>query len=123
MIFLPEAEIVRRELDRDVVGRKIKGVVHWVCAKHAVAATVRVYDRLVSHESPASLDNMAEGLNPHSLEILQAKCEPLLSEAKSEEHFQFSRVGYFVADQVDHEMGEKLVFNQVVPLRSVWESK
>ena len=104
-------------------GRKIKGVVHWVSAEHAVDAAVRVYDRLFSHEAPASLENVAEALNPNSLQVLQAKCEPLLAEAEPEQHFQFSRTGYFVADQLEHKAEKELVFNQVVPLRSVWASK
>lgn len=101
-------------------GRKIKGVVHWVSAEHAVDATVRVYDRLFSHEAPASLEHVADALNPNSLQILQAKCEPSLLDAGVEQHFQFSRTGYFVTDQVDHKPGSALIFNQIVPLRSNW---
>lgn len=104
-------------------GRKIKGVVHWVCAKHAVDATVRIYDRLFLEESPAALDNFVDALNPDSLQIRHAKCEPLLKEAQACEHFQFSRVGYFITDEKDHKPGEAIVLNQVVPLRSNWVSK
>jgi glutaminyl-tRNA synthetase len=101
-------------------GRKIKGVVHWVCAKHAVDATVRIYDRLFSHESPGSLDNMVDALNPDSLQIKQAKCEPSLESVDKAEHFQFSRTGYFITDEQDHQPGKELVFNQVVTLKSNW---
>jgi glutaminyl-tRNA synthetase len=101
-------------------GRKIKGVVHWVCAKQAVDATVRIYDRLFSHESPGSLDNIVDALNPSSLQIKQAKCEPSLQSADKAEHFQFSRTGYFITDEQDHQPGEELVLNQVVSLKSNW---
>jgi glutaminyl-tRNA synthetase len=99
-------------------GRKIKGVIHWVSADHAVDATVRIYDRLFSHESPGSLENVVDALNPNSLEIKNAKCEPSLKQASVIEHFQFNRVGYFVTDLRDYQPGNELVFNQVVPLRS-----
>ena len=101
-------------------GRKIKGVIHWVSAAHAVDAEVRVYDRLFKEPNPSAADDFHTALNPDSLRVLQAKVEPALSSAESEQHFQFNRLGYYVTDQVDHQCGENLVFNQIVPLRSAW---
>lgn len=101
-------------------GRKIKGVIHWVSAAHAVDAEVRVYDRLFKEPNPSAADDFHTALNPDSLRVLQAKVEPALSSAESEQHFQFNRLGYYVTDQVDHQCGESLVFNQIVTLRSAW---
>ena len=78
-------------------GRKVKGTIHWVSAKHARHATVRLYDRLFSVPFPG--DNVAKELNPGSLKIVtRAAIEPKLFEARPEERFQFERLGYFVAD-------------------------
>jgi glutaminyl-tRNA synthetase len=101
-------------------GRKIKGIIHWVSAKQAIDAVVRIYDRLFIEEFPGLLDNLVEGLNPHSLATKNAKCEQSLETAGVMEHFQFNRVGYFITDERDHRPGEAWVFNQVVPLKSAW---
>jgi glutaminyl-tRNA synthetase len=108
---------------KPVDGRKINGVIHWVSADHAIDATVRIYDRLFSIESPGSLDNIVDALNPNSLEIKSVKCEPDLMQADVAQHFQFNRIGYFITDVKDYQPGKKPIFNQVVPLRSVWEIK
>ena len=101
-------------------GRKIKGIIHWVSAAHAVDAQVRVYDRLYTHPSPASTDNFVEHLNPDSLQIFNnAKLEPSLKEADKDERFQFERVGYFCFDEVDSKE-QKLVLNRTVSLRDTW---
>ncbi|HVS25865.1 MAG TPA: glutamine--tRNA ligase/YqeY domain fusion protein [Burkholderiales bacterium] len=101
--------------------RKVKGNIHWVSAKHAFEAEVRLYDRLFAHPHPdAGGKNYKEFLNPHSIEVLKScKLEPLLADTKPETHFQFERSGYFVADRVDSKPG-KPVFNRSVTLRDTW---
>ena len=99
-------------------GRKVKGTIHWVSAKHARYATVRLYDRLFGVPFPG--DNLAKELNPDSLKIVaRAALEPALAAAKPEEHFQFERLGYFVADRVRSQPGNP-VFNRTVTLRDSW---
>jgi len=101
-------------------GRKVKGVIHWVSAAHAVPAEVRVYDRLFNIPNPASADTIEEALNPDSVVIKQnAFVEASLADAKPEERFQFERLGYFVADRRDHS-SSNLVFNRTVTLRDTW---
>ena len=104
-------------------GRKVKGVIHWVSAKHAVEAEVRLYDRLFNHPTP---DNSKDGksyvdhINPDSLRTL-TKCylEPTLSDAKPGDQFQFEREGYYSLDPM-HQAGNKPVFNRTVTLRDTW---
>ena len=98
--------------------RKVKGTIHWVAAKHARFAPVRLYDRLFSVPFPG--DNVAKELNPDSLKIVsRAAIEPALADAKPEERFQFERSGYFVADRVLSVAGAP-VFNRTVTLRDSW---
>jgi glutaminyl-tRNA synthetase len=98
--------------------RKVKGTIHWVSAKHARFAPVRLYDRLFSVPFPG--DNVAKELNPDSLKIVsRAAIEPALADAKPEERFQFERSGYFVADRVLSVAGAP-VFNRTVTLRDSW---
>jgi glutaminyl-tRNA synthetase len=81
--------------------RSVKGTIHWVSAKHAVKAEVRLYDRLFLSENPSSDEEMdfKELLNPHSLEILEnCLIEPELAKAKPGAQFQFIRTGYFCVD-------------------------
>ena len=102
-------------------GRRVKGVIHWVSAAHAVEAEVRLYDNLFAKENP---DDVEEGktfldyLNPESMVVKTAFVEPSLAEAKIGDKFQFERVGYFCADY-DHTT-EKPVFNRTVGLRDSW---
>jgi glutaminyl-tRNA synthetase len=102
-------------------GIKPKGVIQWVSASHGKQAEVRLYERLFTHESP----DKGEGdfmacINPNSLTIVkQAWIEPALAQALPEEHFQFEREGYFVADRHDHS-AEKPVFNRTIALRDSW---
>ena len=100
--------------------RKVKGTVHWVSAQHALSAEVRLYDRLFTVADP---DDESGGktyrdyLNPDSVRIVNdAKLERSLNSAEPEQRFQFERLGYFVADRLDHERG-KPVFNRVCTLR------
>ncbi|WP_416885450.1 glutamine--tRNA ligase/YqeY domain fusion protein [Marinospirillum sp.] len=109
-------------LGKNPEGRKVKGVIHWVSAQHAIPAEVRLYDNLFQVEAPdADKDtDFLEHLNPDSLQVIQAYCEPSLAEAQPEDRFQFERVGYFCADRYQHQPGEKLVFNRTVGLKDSW---
>jgi len=101
-------------------GRKVKGVVHWVSAIHGVSANIRLYDRLFNLANPGSADTLAEAINPDSRQICsQAIIEPSLADAQAEQHFQFERIGYFVADQHDHSNASP-TFNRTVTLRDTW---
>jgi glutaminyl-tRNA synthetase len=98
--------------------RKIKGTIHWVSAAHAIDAEVRMYDRLFTVPEPDAAGDFKQHLNPHSLEILSAKCEPSLQTAAPAQHYQFERLGYFALDP-DSAAG-KLVFNRTIALRDTW---
>ena len=102
-------------------GRKVRGALHWVSAKHALRAEVRLYDRLFSVANPErDGDDWKAWLNPASEETL-TNCfvEPGLAEVVAEERFQFERLGYFCADREDWRP-EAPVFNRIVPLRDAW---
>lgn len=102
--------------------RKVKGILHWVPAAEAVDCEVRIYDDLFSVEDPGGEDDFMEVINPQSLRVLNAKCEPSLLGALAEQRFQFERQGYFVADLVDSRDGHP-VFNRTVPLRDGFKQK
>lgn len=96
---------------------KPKGVVHWVSASHGVEAELRVYGRLLNHESPdRGGEDFMTHINPDSLTISTAIVEPSLAQAAPETVFQFEREGYYVADRHDHS-AEKPVFNLTIGLR------
>lgn len=99
--------------------KKVKGTIHWVSASHAVDAEVRLYDRLFTEAEPEKdgRDFMSV-LNPHSLEVITAKLEASLKEAKAEERYQFERIGYFALDS-DSQAG-KQVFNRIISLKDAW---
>lgn len=100
--------------------RKVKGNIHWLSAKHAVSAEVRLYDRLFVDPYPdAGGKDYKELINPHSKQMITAYVEHALSEAEPEQCFQFERNGYFVADRIDSQKG-KPVFNRAVTLRDSW---
>ena len=103
--------------------RKVKGTLHWVSARHALEAEVRLYDRLFSDPDPAGHKDKApvDFLNPDSLKVITAFVEPSLKEAKPLDHFQFQRLGYFNVDP-DTSPG-KLVFNRTVSLRDNWSKR
>ena len=102
-------------------GRRVKGVIHWVSAAHAVRAEVRLFDRLFTR---ASLDDPEEGktfldyLNPESLRKVTGYLEPSLAEASVGDKFQFERTGYFCMDR-DSVPGRP-VFNRTVTLKDSW---
>lgn len=101
-------------------GRKVKGTLHWVSARHCAQAEVRLYDRLFTVESPGKDDDFLTQVNPASLEILtDCKVEKSLTQAKPEARYQFERQGFFCADRFDHAPG-RAVFNRTVTLRDSW---
>ena len=102
-------------------GIKPKGAIQWISAREGGQATVRLYDRLFNHESPDRSDReFLDYINPDSLRVVaQAWVEPSLLEATPEQHFQFEREGYFVADRYDHS-AETPVFNRTISLRDSW---
>jgi len=100
---------------------KVKGNIHWVSAKHAYEAEVRIYDRLFKDPHPGSGDrDFIDDLNPDSVKTITAQLEAGLQDVKPEAFFQFERHGYFVSDRVDSTDG-KTVFNRTVSLRDNWQ--
>ncbi|MBM7455003.1 glutaminyl-tRNA synthetase [Oceanisphaera litoralis] len=98
-------------------GRKVKGVIHWVSARHGVPAEVRLYDRLFNVPNPGAAESFEQALNPGSLQVLSgAVVEPSLCQAEPEHAFQFEREGYFCRDS----KAEGMVFNLTVALRDSW---
>lgn len=103
-------------------GRKVKSTIHWVSAKHAVDAEVRLYDRFFSDPDPAGKKDgskFTDYINPDSLKIVTGKLEPGLASAKPGAQFQFERVGYFCVD-TKYSAAGKPVFNRTVTLRDTW---
>jgi glutaminyl-tRNA synthetase len=98
--------------------RKVKGTVHWVSAPHAVEAEVRLYDRLFTVPEPDAQGDFKQHLNPHSLEVLTARCEPSLKEAASDLRCQFERLGYFALDKSS--APGRPVFNRTITLKDTW---
>jgi glutaminyl-tRNA synthetase len=99
---------------------KVKGNVHWVSAAHALAAEVRLYDRLFTVPQPGAGDtDYHDALNPDSMRVVSAQLEPTLAAAQPDQRFQFERHGYFVADRVDSKPGRP-VFNRAVSLKDSW---
>jgi glutaminyl-tRNA synthetase len=103
-------------------GRKVKSTIHWVSAAHAIAAEIRIYDKLFTKPDPGQLaegEDFTDYLNPDSLEtLLDAKLEPSLAAAQVEERYQFERVGYFCVDP-DSKPGH-VVFNRTLALKDSW---
>ncbi|MEO8223650.1 MAG: glutamine--tRNA ligase, partial [Gammaproteobacteria bacterium] len=101
--------------------RKVKGTIHWVSAATAVDVEVRLYDRLFGVARPDGQEaDFKAFLNPESLRVEgQARAEPALAAVAPGTVVQFERLGYFVADPIDHRQGQP-VFNRVVTLRDSW---
>jgi glutaminyl-tRNA synthetase len=103
-------------------GRKVKSTMHWVSARHAIPAEIRLYDKLFTNPDPFDFPeggDIFDNLNPNSLEIVSdAKLEPSLASANPGDRFQFERVGYFCADP--DSTPERLVFNRTLPLKDTW---
>ena len=88
--------------------RKVKGTIHWVSARHAVDAEVRLYDHLFDKLHPDETEegeDFLSNLNPKSLEMVTAKVEPSLAAVEPGFRCQFERNGYFCADLVDSKPG------------------
>ena len=105
-------------------GRKVRGTIHWVCAKSASRVTVRLYDRLFTVPNPMAEKHreFTEVLNPDSLQILEnCVAEPALVNVNNPWgiNYQFERKGYFILDSVDSASGAP-VFNRTVSLRDSW---
>ena len=108
---------------QEAAQRKVKGTIHWVSCAESGRVEVRLFDRLFTVADPASTRDgrdFHEFLNPDSLDIAaNCRVEPALGDSRPGEFFQFERLGYFVADQVDSEPS-KPVFNRIVTLRDSW---
>lgn len=104
----------------DTSGIHVKGTIHWVSAQHAVAAEVRLYDRLLIIEDSSQVgDDFKKFINPDSLTVLDnVLLEPSLKEAVLGTNYQFIRKGYFCLDK--DSTSEKLVFNRTVGLKDTW---
>lgn len=104
--------------------RKVKGTLHWVSAKHAVDAEVRLYDRLfVAEDLNEEKDkDFRDLMNPDSLKVLKnCKVEPFIASAKPMDRFQFTRLGYFCVDKDAKE--NNLIFNRTVSLKDSWSKE
>ncbi|MFN6090457.1 MAG: glutamine--tRNA ligase/YqeY domain fusion protein [Cyclobacteriaceae bacterium] len=102
----------------DTSGLSVKGVIHWVSARHAVPVEVRQYDRLFRVEDPALIGELADALHPDSIKFTTAMAEPAIQSATKADRFQFMRTGYFCLDADATE--EKLIFNRTVTLKDMW---
>ncbi len=103
-------------------GRKVKGTLHWVSAKHSITFEARLYDRLFNNPNPSdeSQGSFKDNLNPDSLTILSGcKLEDGIENLKTGDTFQFMRQGYFCVDTTSTD--EKIVFNRTVDLKSSWK--
>jgi len=104
--------------------RKVKGTLHWVSARHALPAEVRLYDRLFKTEIPDEApegEDFRSNLNPDSLETVKAYVEPGLKDSGPGDKFQFQRLGYFCLDK--DSMPDNLLINRTVPLRDSWTKR
>lgn len=113
-------------LGKNPVGRKVKGVIHFVAAAHALPIEVRLYDRLFSVPRPDAMKDEAGAeidfktfINPDSLSVVTGYAEPALAQAQAEARYQFERIGYFCADRHEHS-ASRPVFNRTVGLKDTW---
>ncbi|MBN8457021.1 MAG: glutamine--tRNA ligase/YqeY domain fusion protein [Verrucomicrobia bacterium] len=105
-------------------GVECKAAIHWVDVATAGTAEVRLYDRLFTVEDPDGAEGgFLSVLNPESLKTVTAMVEPDLTMVAAGTSYQFERLGYFVADAVDHQPGTRPVFNRTVALRDSWAKK
>jgi glutaminyl-tRNA synthetase len=98
--------------------RKVKGTIHWVSAPHAIDAEVRLYDRLFTVPDPDAGGDFKSFINPDSLELVTAKCEPALADARPEARYQFERLGYFALDP--DSTPDRQVWNRSITLKDTW---
>ena len=103
-------------------GRKVKGTLHWVSAKHSIPAEIRLYDRLFSTINPDAEENFINSINSNSLKTLNScQLEPDLKTIESDIPIQFERIGYFFKDKESSD--KSLIFNRTVALRDTWSKK
>ncbi|MGY0373706.1 glutamine--tRNA ligase/YqeY domain fusion protein [Clostridium sp. JNZ J1-5] len=98
-------------------GRKVKGTIHWVDAKHALPAEFRLYEPLILDDENEEGKTFLDQVNPNSLQVIQGFIEPNMKNVKPEDKFQFFRHGYFNVDP-KHTTKDKIVFNRIVSLKS-----
>ena len=98
-------------------GRKVKGTIHWVDAKRAIPAEIRLYEPLILDEESDNDKTFLDQVNPNSLEVLQGFVEPSMKNVKAHDKFQFIRQGYFNVDP-KYTNDDKSVFNRIVSLKS-----
>ncbi|HKJ01436.1 MAG TPA: glutamine--tRNA ligase/YqeY domain fusion protein [Longimicrobiales bacterium] len=110
----------------DAPGRKGLGTIHWVSARHALDAEVRLYDRLFDAPDPTEVPEggvFLDHLNPDSLRVVTGvKVEPSVADDAPETRYQFERTGYFWRDPVDG-VGERLAFNRIITLKDTWGTR
>ncbi len=100
-------------------GRKVKGTLHWVSARHAVDATVRLYDRLFNVPNPGAAADFHAALNPDSMRVMpNARLEPAIDCSDNPLPYQFERLGYFIADY--DSSADAPLFNRTMTLRDSW---
>ena len=121
-VTLIHAEIVPGTVGADApAGIECRAAIHWVDAATGMDAQVRLYDRLFTVADPdGAPDGFVSVLNPASLTTVTAKVEPALAQAHPGFACQFERVGYFIADDCDHQPGCQPVFNRTVALKDSW---
>lgn len=100
-------------------GRKVKGVIHWVSCKEALAVKIKEYDRLFTEANPGAQEDFLSCLNKDSLNIYDAFCEPSLANQENAEAFQFERLGYYAVDRGSEDAQVK-AFHKIVNLRDSW---
>ncbi|STX51614.1 glutamine tRNA synthetase [Legionella busanensis] len=105
-------------LGKNPEGRKVKGVIHWVSCKHAHKVTVYQYDRLFNDSNPAREEDFLQFLNPNSMKVQEALCEPSLVNQPLGEVFQFERLGYYCVNTSDK--NKVTAFHRVVDLKDTW---
>ena len=110
------AEADLATLNADPEGRKVRGVIHWVSAEHALPAQFRLYDRLFTDPHPDDQEDFLTALNPESLVETDGFAEPSIAEDPADSRYQFERLGYFWQDPEDSK-SDSLVFNRIVALR------
>ncbi|UTH72905.1 glutamine--tRNA ligase/YqeY domain fusion protein [Chromobacterium sp. IIBBL 290-4] len=115
-------------LGKNPEGRKVKGVIHWLSAEHAISVDVRWYERLFTEQRPDAVRgedgeyvDFRQFLSPDSLKLVPAYVEASVLQAAPESRFQFERLGYFVTDRYEHQPGVKAVFNRTVGLKDSWK--
>jgi glutaminyl-tRNA synthetase len=104
---------------RNPTDKKVRGVIHWLAAGHALPARFRLYDRLFQNPAPDSFDDFLDALNPDSLVETDGFVEPSVADDAADTRYQFERLGYFWQDPEDS-APDALIFNRIVALKDTW---